>query len=498
MFVDLLQNIMLGTNIVFTIEGILAITIGVIVGTIGGAIPGINASMTMAILLPFTWGMDRIVAILMYVGIYCGGQYGGSIPSILIGTPGTPSSAATVLDGYPLHLKGKTGLALGMSLYASVTGGLISSVVLMILAIPLARVALAFGPPEYFALAVVGLTLIASLSADIFKGLIAASIGLLLATVGLDPFSGIVRFGFGTEQLIQGFELIPFYMGIFALSQVLYSVYKKIERVAVDYSVSSRYPSFADYKGCFLAMLIGSIVGVFVGVMPGAGASIACWIGYNEARRWSKHPKDFGNGALEGIAAPEAANNAVTGGAMVPMLSLGIPGSGSTAIMLGVLIIHGLRPGPMLFVTNPDVPYSIFVSLFVANIVMIFIGLVFIRLLAKVVNIPESIMNACILAIIFVGAFSVNNSIFDVFAVLLFGILGLILKTHDYPVSATALGFVLGYLVETNFRRSLTVAKGNWMIFFQNPISLVLICIAIISVIYSIYSNYFKGRKENV
>ncbi len=494
---DLMQNIALGASVVFTTNGLLAIIAGVIAGTIGGAIPGINSSMTMAILLPFTWGMDPTSAILLYAGIYCGGQYGGSIPSILIGTPGTPSSAATVMDGYPLHLKGKTGLALGMSLYASVTGGLIASVVLMILAIPLAKVALAFGPPEYFALALVGLTLVASLSADVFKGLIAASIGLLIATIGLDPFAGMVRFGFGSEQLIEGFELIPFYMGIFALSQVLYIIYKKIERVPVDLGVSSKYPTFRDYRICLPIIIMGSIIGIFVGAMPGAGASIACWIGYNEAKRWSKHPKDFGEGALEGVAAPEATNNGVTGGAMVPLLSLGIPGSNSTAIMLGVLIIHGLRPGPMLFVTNPEVPYSIFVSLFVANIVMIFVALFFIKILIRIVNVHESIMNACILAIVFIGAFSVNNSVFDIFAVLIFGILGLILKIYDYPVTATALGFVLGYLVESNFRRSLTVSGGDWMIFIENPISLVLIIIAVLSVAYSIYANYFKGKKSS-
>lgn len=490
----LLQNIALGSSIVFTMKGLMSIVVGVIAGTLGGAIPGINASMTMAILLPFTWGMDPILAILMYTGIYCGGQYGGSIPSILIGTPGTPSSAATVMDGYPLHLQGKTGLALGMSMYASVVGGLLSSIVLMILAIPLAKVALAFGPPEYFALALLGLTLVASLSTNVFKGLIATCIGLLIAMIGLDPFAGIVRFGFGCDQLIEGFELIPFYMGIFALSQVLYIIYNNIKRASVEYNISSKYPSFGDFKHCLPIMILGTLIGIFVGAMPGAGASIACWIGYNEAKRWSKHPEKFGKGSLEGIAAPEASNNGVTGGAMVPLLSLGIPGSNSTAIMLGVLVIHGLRPGPMLFITNPSVPYSIFVSLFVSNIVMIFVALLFIKLLIKVVNVPEGIMNACIVAIIFVGAFSVNNNIFDVFSVLLFGVLGLILKIYDYPITATALGFVLGYLIETNFRRSLSLSHGSLLIFVQHPLSMVLIVFAVLSVLYSIYSGCKKHR----
>ncbi len=328
-----------------------------------------------------------------------------------------------------------------------------------------------------------------------FKGLIAAALGLLLATIGLDPFAGIVRFGFGSENLIEGFEIIPFYMGIFALSQVLYIIFKKIKRAVVEYRITSKYPSTLDFIRCLPSMLIGSVIGMFVGAMPGAGASIACWLGYNEAKRWSRHPEEFGKGSLEGVAAPEATNNAVTGGAMVPLLSLGIPGSSSTAIMLGVLIIHGLRPGPMLFVTNPEIPYSIFVSLFVSNIFMIFVALLLIKLLIKVVNIPETIMNACILAIIFVGAYSVNNSMFDIFTVLLFGILGLIMKIYDYPITATALGFVLGYLVETNFRRSLTLSKGDWSIFMTNPISMVIITLAVLSVVYAVYCNHFRKKR---
>jgi len=451
--------------------------------------------MTMALLLPFTWGMDPLMAIIMYSGIYCGGQYGGSIPAILIGTPGTPSSAATVMDGYPLHLQGKTGKALGMSLYASATGGFIAAIILMILAIPLARIALAFGPAEYFSLALMGLTLIASLSKDVFKGLIAGSLGLLIATVGLDPFAGMVRYGFGNVNLITGFEIIPFYMGIFALSQVMYLLYEKIKRVKAEEKVISEYPTFGEYKNCLPIIVLGAIIGVFVGVLPGAGASIACWIGYNEAKRWSKHPEKFGNGAIEGVAAPESSNNGVTGGAMVPLLALGIPGSNSTAIMLGVLIIHGLRPGPMLFATNPIVPYSIFVALFIANILMFFVALMMIKALIKIVNIPPAIMNAGIVALIFVGAYSINNSMFDIFAVLLFGVLGFILKVYNYPVTATALGFVLGYLVETNFRRALAMSHGSWLIFIQRPISLVLIIIAIASIIFAVYRDHFKSSE---
>lgn len=493
---NVFQNIALGASLVFTLKGLIAIFAGVVAGVVGGAIPGINASMTMAILLPFTWGMDPTLAIFLYVGIYCGGQYGGSITAILIGVPGTPSAAATVVDGYPLHLQGKTELALGMALWASATGGFISAIVLMILAIPLAKVALAFGPPEYFALALMGLTLIASLTSDVFKGLIAASLGLLLATIGLDPFAGMVRFGFGSTNLIDGFELIPFYMGIFALSQVLYIIYKNIRRIDIDINkIVHKVSMFNEYIKCIPVILLGSVIGIFVGAMPGAGASIACWIGYNEAKRWSKHPEKFGKGAIEGVAAPESANNAVTGGALVPLLSLGIPGSNSTAIMLGVLIIHGLRPGPLLFVTDPGIPYSIFVSTFVSNIFMIFVGLFFIKLLIKLVKIPEQIMNAGIAAIIFVGAYSINNSMFDVLAVLIFGLIGLIMKIYDYPVTATALGFVLGYLVETNFRRALTISRGSWGIFVQNPISLVLIAISVFSVVFAIYRNYFKKQK---
>lgn len=493
---EIIQNIALGINVVFSLKGILTVAIGVIAGTIGGAIPGINAAMTMALLLPFTLTMEPLMAIIMYCGVYCGGQYGGSIPAILIGTPGTPSSAATVMDGYPLHLQGKTGKALGMSLYSSVTGGLISAILLMIFVIPLARGALAFGPAEYFSLALMGLTLIASLSENVFKGLIAGALGLIIATVGLDPFAGKVRYGFGNVNLIEGFEIIPFYMGIFALSQVMYLIYEQRKRAKTEYKVLSKYPTFGEYKSCFPTTILGSLIGVFVGALPGAGASIACWIGYNEAKRWSKHPEKFGTGIMEGIAAPESANNGSTGGAMVPLLALGIPGSNSTAIMLGVLIIFGIRPGPLLFIDTPVIPYSIFVALFVASVLMLFIAFLLTKALIKIVNIPDAIMNAGIAVLVFVGAYSINNSMFDIFAVLLFGILGFILKIYKYPITATALGFVLGYLVETNFRRALAMSHGSWLIFIQRPISLVLIIVAIASVIFAIYRNYFKKSKD--
>mgnify|MGYP000374463793 CR=1 FL=1 len=492
-----MENLLTGLENVFTLNNMLAIWLGTLAGTIGGAIPGINASMTMALLLPFTWGMNPITALLMFVGVYCGGQYGGSIPAILIGTPGTTSSAATVVDGFLMHQKGQTGKAVGISLLSGGVGGFISTILLIFIAVPLASIALAFGPPEYFGLAIMGLTMIASLSGkNIVKGLIAGAFGLLLSTVGLDPFSPAIRFSFGSLNLVNGLEVIPVMMGMFAVGQVLYQIRSHEDLPGLDEKAMTQFPTWQEFWRCGPAMVIASVVGMIVGIMPGSGASIGCWIGYNEARRWSKQPELYGTGIMEGVAAPEAANNAVTGGALVPLLALGIPGSNSTAIMLAALMIHGLVPGPLLFLEHPDIPYSIFVGLFVANIAMLVVGYVFLKAAIKIVNIPEPILNAGIIALVFVGAFTINNNLFDVAVVFAFGILGYVMKVYGFPVTATVLGFVLGFLVETSLRRSLTLSDGSWMIFLERPIAAVLLAVAIITIVFSLYREFRPKSKD--
>jgi putative tricarboxylic transport membrane protein len=448
-------------------------------------IPGINATIAMALMLPFTWGMRPAIAVMMLAGVYCGGEYGGSIPAVLIGTPGTNAAAATVFDGFEMHKKGQTGLALYLSLYSSVFGGLFGAVCLILLAIPLASIALAFGPAEYFLLALTGLTLICSLGEDnILKGIWAGLLGMLLSFVGLDPFAGAPRLTFGLIDLSDGLEMIPLMMGLFAVSEVLR------QAQSFDISDSYKFSEQADNRMPPLRVLasyikthiIGSVIGVVVGVMPGAGATVAAFLSYSWFKKTSKDPDSFGKGNPIGIAAPEAANNAVTGGAMVPLLALGIPGSNSTAIMLGALMIHNVIPGPMLFVNNPEIPYGIFSSLFVANIVMFFVGIVCIKAAIKITSISKPALFATIITLVFTGSFAYNGEMFDVLAAFICGLAGLGMRRMKLPHAATVLGFVLGYIMETNLRRALIISAGSYVrVFTNSKITIVLLVIVILS-----------------
>lgn len=478
-------------SLVFSLKALWATALGVAIGIIGGAIPGINASMAMALVLPFTWNMDVVSAVLMLAGIYCGGQFGGSITAVLIGVPGTTSAAATVVDGYPLHHKGQSGKALGTALIASTIGGYVSAILLVLLAIPLAKVALAFGPAEYFGLAALGLTLIASLAGkNIFKGLISGLFGLLLSTVGIDPFAGVSRFGFGNPNLSGGLDLIPVMMGLFAVAEVLEEVEKKIVRQRLDEKASTALPTRSEIRGFLPICLVCSVIGCFVGVMPGAGASIACWLAYNWAKTTSKNGHLFGTGVLEGVAAPESANNGVTGGAMVPLLSLGIPGSNSTAVMLGALMIHGINPGPLVFRDHPLVPYSLFVGLFVANAFMFVFGFLLLKPSIRIVNSPESMLYAGILALVFAGAYSLGNDIFGVIVTAVFGVIGYFLRKAEFSPPSIVLGLVLGFILETSLRRSLTMSRGSWSIFFQRPIACGLIVATLASLAFFLWQQY--------
>jgi len=482
---------------VFKLQNLWATALGVAIGIIGGAIPGINASMAMALVLPFTWGMDAVAAILMMAGIYCGGQFGGSVSAVLIGVPGTTSSAATVMDGYPMHKKGQSGKALGTALIASTIGGYVSAVVLVMLAIPLAKVALAFGPAEYFGLAALGLTLIASLAGkSLFKGLLAGLFGLLLSTVGIDPFSGVSRFGFGNPNLSGGLDLIPVMMGLFAVGEVLEEIERKTKRQRLDEKASTALPTASEVKGFLPLVLVSALIGCFVGVMPGAGASIACWLAYNWAKTTSKHGHLFGTGVLDGVAAPESANNGVTGGAMVPLLALGIPGSNSTAVMLGALMIHGVNPGPLIFRDAPLIPYSLFVGLFIANTFMFAFGFLLLKPSIKVVNAPDAMLYSGILALVFAGAYSLTNDVFQVLVVVFFGVLGYFLRKYEFPPAAIVLGLVLGFILETSLRRALILGNGSWMVFFERPIAFGLLIATVASLMFFLWQHYGPKRKK--
>jgi putative tricarboxylic transport membrane protein len=470
---------------------------GVVWGIFGGALPGISPSIAMALLLPFTYGMDPVAAVVLLASVYVGAEYGGSIPAILIRTPGTNSAAATVIDGYEMNRQGKAGLALGISLSCGLIGGLFGLAMLILMTEPLARVALAFTPPAYFALGALGLSVIAGLSGNsLIKGLIAGIAGFMVATVGTDPVSGVPRFTFGEPDLLTGIRPILVMVGLFAVSEMLIQISEPDWIKAELRRLRLEFPSWKLWRRLAPSQVIGCVIGTIEGVTPGAGGTIAAFMSYNEAKRWSNHPDEFGRGSPEGVAAPECANNVVTGTALVPLLSLGIPGSNSAAVLLGGLLIHGLSPGPMLFERNPEVVYGLYGGLLLANAAMFVIGLIILPPCLWLVNRPKPYLIAFILALIFAGVFSISQSMFDVGLVLGFGVLGYAMRHFDIPFLPMVLGVVLGHMVESNYRRSLVLSGGDHLVFLQDPISLGLLVTAAGLMIYSIWRERQAATKR--
>ncbi|KXG44584.1 tripartite tricarboxylate transporter permease [Tepidibacillus infernus] len=494
-------NLLLGIDVVFSFQNILVIVIGTLIGMLVGALPGLGPSIGVALLLPFTYNLSPVASLLLLVALYQAAEYGGSISSILLSTPGTPAAVATLLDGYPMTKQGYPGKALGYSLTASTIGGFFGVIVLMTLSIPLAKLALKFGPPEYFALGVLGLTAVASLSSNyLSKSLLSALFGLFIATIGIDVITGYSRFSFGMPELYEGLNLLPILIGLFAVSEVLKLIGEdlntQLKIKAKNFKVGI---SFNELKVVKKAIGIGSIIGSFVGVFPGMGAGPASWFAYNEAKRVSKNPEKFGNGSPEGIAAPESANNAAVGGALVPLLTLGIPGSPTTAIMLGALIIQGIQPGPQIFDKNPDLVYGLFVGLLVATALMWFLGQITTNIWARAVAIPNRILAPIILLISMIGAYVARNLVFDIGIMLVFGVLGYLLKKFNYSLPSVVLGFILGGMIESNLRRSLLLFDGNYSGFFSRPVALFILLLAflsIISFIHRLNKEKKKGQKE--
>ena len=468
---------------------------GVLWGTLGGALPGISPSIAMALLLPFTVGMAPATAIVLLASVYVGAEYGGSIPAILIRTPGTNSASATVLDGYEMARQGKAGEALGISLISGFYGGLFGLAVLVLATESLARIALAFTPAAYFSLGILGLSVIAGLSGgSLLRGLIAACIGLMLAFVGSDPVSGVPRFTFESAELLGGVKPILIMVGLFAVTEMLVQIGEPEWVKAVKSEARLKLPNWAMSKRLAKPQAIGAVIGTVEGVTPGAGGTIAAFMAYSEAKRWSKHPEEFGKGSPEGVAAPEAANNVVTATALVPLLSLGIPGSNSAAILLGGFLIHGLQPGPMLFQKAPDIVWSLYGGLFFANVAMLLIGLVILAPCIWLVNRPKPYLMAFILALVMTGVYAMHQSLFEIGMVLVIGVLGYGMRLLKVPVLALVLGLVLGSLVESNYRRSLLISSGEHSIFVTDPVSLVLLLLAAALTLYTGWKE-FSDRK---
>jgi len=483
------DNLILGFATIATVPAMLAICAGVLIGIVCGVLPGLSASTTVALMVPFTFGMDPIIAILLLVSIYQAAEYGGSITAIAIGTPGTASAAATVLDGYELTKQGKPGVALTVSVVASSIGGVFGAFVLFAFSEPLAKVALSFGAPEYFSLAVFGLAIVSSLAGDdLLKGFLVMFIGLFLATIGLDGFTGEERNTFGVLKLMDGLSLIPALIGLFAMATVFTDIEKGMKNIKAVV-MSFALPKLRELAGLWKVYLQSSIIGSLIGVLPGAGATIASFICYNEARRISRNKEMFGKGSLEGVAAPECGNNAVVGGALVPLLTLGIPGSATTSILIGALMLHNIQPGPMLFQTNANLVYGIFAGLVVSCGFQLFFGLIGVPLWIKVISAPKAILLSVITVLSVVGSYGYSNNIIDVWIMFGFGILGYILNKINFPVTPIILALVLGGILEENFRRALMVSGGDYSIFITHPISAGLLVLAAVSLLSPLLFN---------
>lgn len=489
---------------VFQPDVMIALMLGLIVSIIMGALPGLSASMAVALLIPVTFGMSPVAGLVMLTGVYTGAVYGGSITAILLHTPGTPASAATAIDGYELAKQGQGFKAIGVATISSVIGGTISALALMFLSPPLANIALKFGPLEYFFMALFGLTIIGSLAGDsMAKGLMGGLFGLFIGIVGLDQMNGFPRFTFGMLSLESGISMVPAMIGMFSVSQVMImteDIIKGKSNLQDNPSnlLTGRFlPTMSELKSLMPTILKSSIMGVFVGILPGAGADIGSWVAYNEAKRSSKHPEKFGNGALEGIAASESANNAVTGGALIPLLTLGIPGSSVAAILLGGLMIQGLVPGYELFSVYATTTYSIMFGFLLANLLMGFVGYIISKQAVKLSKVPMTILASIIIALSVVGAYSISNSMFDVYVMGAFGLVAYFMRKSGFGTAPTILGVILAPMLEANYRRSLVLAKGNMIAyFFDRPIAIVLFIMVLIALLAPIIVNKVK-RKMN-
>ena len=458
---------------------------GTAIGIIIGCLPGLSAAMGVALLLPMTFTMAPETGLIVLGAIYCGAIFGGSISAILIHTPGTPASAATAIEGYQLTLQGKAGKALAVACFSSFCGGLLSCVSLYFFAPLLAQLAMKFGSPEYFWLSIFGLTIIAGVaSKSLLKGLISGALGLLLSTIGMDPMEGAQRFMFGQASLYEGINTTCALIGLFSMSQVLILAEKKIKQRAKAAKFSDKITlSGKEIKRITPTILRSWIIGNLIGILPGAGASIACFLGYNTSRQFSQHKEEFGKGSIEGVAGSEAANNAVTGGSLIPMLTLGIPGDGCVAIMLSALMINGLNPGLSLFTTDGAIMYAIMLGLILVNIFMFLQGKYLTSLFAKVVSIPQQILTPIIVIFCFAGAYSVNSSYFDLSVALVFGVMAWFMRKLELPAVPVLLGMVLGNMTETNFRRALLISDGSPKIFFSSVYCWIFIALIVVVII---------------
>lgn len=479
-----------------TIDNFALLFVGVIVGCTVGAIPGMTATMGVALTLPFTFYLPPVAGILLLLGVYKGGIYGGSIPAILIKVPGTPAAACTVLDGYPLAQKGQANKALHMALYSSCFADFVSNLSLIFFTGFIASFALKFGPPEFFALILFSLTIIVGVAGDnLARGLISACFGLLLATVGLDLIYGTERMIFNEPELMGGLNFIPVLIGLFALPEIIDHYTRKLEKHKRFVNLGQEGVTMKEWKRCFKSIVRGSLIGVILGAIPGIGGAPAAFLSYSEAKRTSKVAANFGKGELEGIAASESGNNGVAGATMIPLLSLGVPGDVITAVILGAFMIKGLRPGPILFEQNLPLIYAIFMGIMLSSIYLLVVGKVGIRLFARISDVPNSFLHPIVLVLSVFGTYAVGNTMFDVLTMMIMGLVGYFMLKFRIPPAPFLIAFILGPLLEDSFRQSLLLSRGNFSIFIQDPISWGFLMLAVISVTLVIRRN-LKAKKN--
>ncbi|MBO9352365.1 tripartite tricarboxylate transporter permease [Bordetella petrii] len=493
---DLLQNVAHGFDVAFQWHNLIFCFLGVLIGTLIGVLPGLGPIGTMAILLPVTYGVSPVTAVIMLAGIYYGAQYGGSTTSILVGVPGEASSVITALDGHQMALKGRAGPALGIAAFGSFIAGTLSIIGLMALAPPLASIALRFGPPEYFALMILGLVILTYLAQkSMVKALMMAAVGVVVGTVGLDNMTGLPRFTFDRPDLLDGIDIAPLAMGLFGVSEILLNVERTVKQGVVVSQVKNLLPSRKDWRQAFFPMMRGSVTGFFLGILPGGGATLSTFVSYSAEKRISRTPEEFGQGSIAGVAAPEAANNAAAQSSFIPLLTLGVPGNSVMAILLGALMIHGISPGPLMIQQHPDLFWGVVSSMYVGNVLLLLLNLPLIGVWVRLLRVPYGILFPLILFIALTGAYVINGNEMDLYLMLFFGVLGYLMRKFEYEPAPLILAFVLSPMLENAMRQSLVLSSGSMEIFVSSYISITFFALAALLLLSSVLPAFRKKRE---
>jgi len=493
---DYFNGIFLGFSVVIQPVNLVYCFAGVLVGTVIGVLPGIGPVAAIAILLPSTFGIPPVTGIIMLAGIYYGAMYGGSTTSILVNIPGEAASVVTCLDGYQMARQGRAGPALGIAAFGSFIGGTISLIILMTLVYPLAAMAIKFGPPEYFAIMVMGLTVVTYLArGSLPKAMVMALVGLVLGCIGTDTISGKYRFVLGIRELSDGVPLVPMVMGIFGVAEVLTNLEKLGDLSVFETKIKNLFPNLEDWKKSTGPIIRGSFLGTALGIIPGGGTILASFVDYSLEKRISKYPEKFGTGAIEGVAGPETANNSAVAGSFIPLMAFGIPANVVMALILGALLIHGVAPGPLFVEQHPDIFWGIIISMYVGNVMLLVLNLPLIPLWVKLLKVPYRILFPLILLFCLIGVYSIDNSLFDIYIMVFFGTVSYILRKFEYEFAPLILAFIIGPMMETSFRQSLIMSNGSFLIFLQRPISAVCIIISIALLCINGLSFYRKKEK---